>query len=450
MTAVSSHLGWAVGSTGAHQTLIERWDGSQWRRVASPTPAGGAGLQAVSAASPRDAWAVGFTGAAVPQPLILHWNGSRWRKAASPAVAGGAYLYGVAASRAGWAWAVGYTNAGATLIERWNGSAWRQVASPSPSGSDVLYGVTGISAQNAWTVGHTGFNTLIEHWNGRKWKQVASPKNGVLTAVASDSSGTLWAVGYGTGIVRTDLTLRWNGSNWRKTSSPTPRLGGGLNSVTVTSAKDAWAVGYGINKGIPKTLVLHWNGKAWRAEPSASPGSNSGLSGVAVLGGTVWAAGGASYPSSTTLLERWNGKALSVAAGSGGVPAARLAAPHRTPLAGLSPAQSAHVKVLGPVSCAGLYPPPTLNPSHFLASRVRFQTASGEAADATISGLLYSVDFFNVPASGETAIAYVTCNGDDLPSWGCQFTLQQNPLQVQYLNMMTHVLAGNYATDGNC
>jgi hypothetical protein len=59
-------------------TVIARWTGKAWSRVASPTPSGDGALAAVAATSARGAWAVGSTGLSVPKTLILHWNGKAW------------------------------------------------------------------------------------------------------------------------------------------------------------------------------------------------------------------------------------------------------------------------------------------------------------------------------------------------------------------------------------
>ena len=59
------------GPTLVSQTLILRWNGTSWKRVPSPTPAGGAFLLGVAAVSARNAWAVGGG-------LILRWNGVTW------------------------------------------------------------------------------------------------------------------------------------------------------------------------------------------------------------------------------------------------------------------------------------------------------------------------------------------------------------------------------------
>jgi hypothetical protein len=61
-TAVSSCRAGAVGgSAGAtQQTLIERWNGSSWQKVASPSPGSLANsLSGVAATSASNAWAVG-------------------------------------------------------------------------------------------------------------------------------------------------------------------------------------------------------------------------------------------------------------------------------------------------------------------------------------------------------------------------------------------------------
>lgn len=66
---------WAAGSTGP-ATLILRWNGSAWTRVASPSPGLNDTLDGLGFSSARDGWAVGSSGS---DTLILHWNGSTWK-----------------------------------------------------------------------------------------------------------------------------------------------------------------------------------------------------------------------------------------------------------------------------------------------------------------------------------------------------------------------------------
>jgi hypothetical protein len=156
---------------------------------------------------------------AAAQTLILHWNGTRWRRVASPQPGNAGSLFGVGARSAASAWAVGTTSqgpGGKSLILRWNGTRWRRVASPSQGGSaaeNVLESVTGPAAGSAWAVGvvQTGNlqQTIILRWTGTRWAHVPSPSPGstqtILFSVDASSARNVWAVG---GFDTTDGTTR--------------------------------------------------------------------------------------------------------------------------------------------------------------------------------------------------------------------------------------------------
>jgi hypothetical protein len=203
---------WAVGAATSG-SLILRWNGTRWRRVHSPP---GGGLTAVTAVSRTDAWAVGCTGSGCAvngapgqRTMILHWNGTAWKRVPSPNPAGPSdnnFLFGVAATSSTNAWAVGYYTQGGdqhALILHWNGTAWRRVrGSVSGRFDSGLSGIAAISSRNAWAVGDqasiNGGQTLVAHWNGTAWKQVPTPNTGIdslLLGVAAPSSTDVWAVG---------------------------------------------------------------------------------------------------------------------------------------------------------------------------------------------------------------------------------------------------------------
>jgi hypothetical protein len=83
VAAVPGGTAWAVGSASfpsgvSSATIVARWTGKAWAKVASPTLASGGQLSAVAATSTKSAWAVGFTGVGTQKTLILHWNGKSW------------------------------------------------------------------------------------------------------------------------------------------------------------------------------------------------------------------------------------------------------------------------------------------------------------------------------------------------------------------------------------
>jgi hypothetical protein len=183
VAAVSARSAWAVGCTAfcflhsvSPQTVILHWNGTAWKQEPSPAPARTGALNGIAATSPSNAWAVGCAGhcfgpMATTRTMIVHWNGSAWRSMASPSPAGDSVLTAVAATSAGNAWAVGYTRmTNKTLILRWNGTAWKQVPSPAPGQISQLLGVTATSARNAWASGWYLNGVILQHWNGTAWK----------------------------------------------------------------------------------------------------------------------------------------------------------------------------------------------------------------------------------------------------------------------------------------
>jgi hypothetical protein len=93
-------------------------------------------------------------------------------------------------------------------------------------------------------------------------------------------------------------------------ATPSPGRAGSLDdlwSVTATSPRDAWAVGYIFRLSRIRTLILHWNGRHWAHVASPSPGKDAELFGVtATSRSNAWAVGPAK-PSRTFMLH-WDGR----------------------------------------------------------------------------------------------------------------------------------------------
>ena len=273
---------WAVGaynSGTAIQTLIETPEGGVWTQVSSPDPGGPNNnntLTAVAATSATRAWAVGNYSTSTSGPnltLIERWNGTVWRRVRSPDPgSGGNSLTGVAAISATDAWAVGVTTdskaVGQTLILRWNGQAWKRVPSPNPAGpavDTILTAVAAVSGSSAWAVGRQFINgtwqALILHWNGKAWKSMHAPGPGPsvgteLEGVTAISASDAWAVGsYGSSVIHT-LIEHWNGKAWRRLPSPSPGSVAELLGVA-SSRTSLWAVGDQNSSGNAQTLAVH-------------------------------------------------------------------------------------------------------------------------------------------------------------------------------------------------
>ncbi len=120
VSAAAANDVWAVGTfSGPQQTLTEHWNGSSWTRVPSPNPGTSpihrtGFLSGVAAISSRNAWAVGEYSQIGHinrwLTLIMHWNGSSWRQVKTPNPGRSARanrLNAISASSARNIWAVG-------------------------------------------------------------------------------------------------------------------------------------------------------------------------------------------------------------------------------------------------------------------------------------------------------------------------------------------------------
>ena len=301
VSAVSASDVWAVGdSANFTQTLIEHWNGSQWSVVPSLNPAFYNALYGITALSTQNAWAVGFSGSAsgVQQTLIEHWNGSQWSVIPSPNPKNSQNnaLLSVSVISATDIWAVGYygSNLGSpqyTLTEHWNGTSWSIVPSPTidkkGGASTGLYGVTAISSSDVWAVGYDNVGNLhavIEHWDGSRWSISSHPNLSTqLRAVTAVTASDVWAVGSAVGAQT--LTDHWNGSSWSFVPSPSPQGVDYLVGVAASGASNIWSVGWDdLGRGIRhKTVTEHWDGNSWQLVASVNPGFDNFLLGVAMV-----------------------------------------------------------------------------------------------------------------------------------------------------------------------
>ena len=343
VSAVKARDAWAVGwvpSPGEENALIVHWNGRAWSKVTSPSLGGdiSGALNAVSADSAADAWAVGYSCTSrcgvIDHILILHWNGAAWAAVQAPNLGHTGELRGVTAVSSSDAWAVGrecvaHCRSGGptcyrTLILHWNGAAWSHVPSPSPGPDTSQGGLRSVSADSpadGWAVGGPPAETM--RWNGTAWSLVSNPSPGSLIGVSAFSPADALAVGSYCPTFecfQKTVAMDWNGAAWVLDHSPNPRPSDHreLDGVSAASATDAWAVGTYLRIGLGyRTLIAHWNGTAWSRVRGPNPGSNTDvLSAVSARSSKdVWAVGTvASNPSGPfdALFLHWNGTSWTV------------------------------------------------------------------------------------------------------------------------------------------
>jgi hypothetical protein len=181
VSAVNSNLAFAVGSTGVGNTgdtVILKWNGTAWNQESSvPSPGTtNNGLSGVKGVSSNEAYAVGYSDSGSGhETLVLKWDGTDWDEevSANPDTTDGLEAVDTDGSIR---WAVGESRSGGnrtlTLKRNNTTSAWDAVSSPNNnSNNHFLHGITmdpaigGCDDADMWAVGDyddgSGFNTLI-------------------------------------------------------------------------------------------------------------------------------------------------------------------------------------------------------------------------------------------------------------------------------------------------
>jgi hypothetical protein len=271
-------------------------------------------LASVSAASTRDAWAVGAYYPSATSPLATlahHFDGKRWTAYPLPNVGTQEnVLLAVSMPSPGKAWAVGYYINGKfeqkALIERFDGKTWSVVPSQNPGQKgNILYGVAAISDRDVWAVGAKQdsaglWRTLAEHWDGSSWSVVDSADPGVngdqFYAVTARASGDVFAVGQqaGAGFPSEALIEHWDGKAWSVLASPADADATALPLGVAATPYSLTVVGQQETDQAPYTTYVA-AGPASDLSIQNTPNSGAGendLFGAATAGdGSTWAVG---------------------------------------------------------------------------------------------------------------------------------------------------------------
>ena len=148
------------------------WDGTAWKQVKSLDPNGrdGQALEAASATSTDDVWAVGHLGQVLSRKdsLVEHWDGTKWSQVDVPTGKEFWGLGSVSMTSPSNGWVV----SGDDVVEQWDGSSWNVVSTPHVGRFAGLHAVAATSRADAWLVGNNVGNALVEHWNGHAWSVV--------------------------------------------------------------------------------------------------------------------------------------------------------------------------------------------------------------------------------------------------------------------------------------
>lgn len=260
-----------IGAAPAHAA------DSPWQRVTAPPVAPQAALNAVTARTGHDVWAVGHEAGQVGtesqgRPLILHYDGRSWRRTPVTGATWTGALKSVAASGARQAWATGTDTDGAFHLLRWDGARWAEASYPGKDAGVTAYKVFAGPGGETWllTGGTPGYGLLRRTGGG--WQSVPNPPSAAgLSGIRIYGPDRVWVAGStAADQFSNSYAARWDGSQWHELPAYAGNFYEGFVDVAAPSDDDVWAVGNGRGIGTVAPIVpvlAHWDGTAWTKTP---------------------------------------------------------------------------------------------------------------------------------------------------------------------------------------
>jgi hypothetical protein len=304
-----------------------------WTKVASPNRGTVASVLQDVTTVPGSAvaWAVGYSydsNVAAYRTLVERYNGTSWSIVASPSGSANGYsqLNRVDATAANNVWAVGYDTQSGNLVERYNGTSWSKLTTPT---GVSLRGIDVVGTNEAWFAGYTGSSAAVVHYLNGQWSTPFTLSGTgrhllVLEAVTVAPDGDVWAVGWdrnydAPGRPVSSLVVRGHNGSWARAQSPSPANRNTLYDVVAPAGGDVFAVGVGqtvTGSAItPRSLMLRLHAGKWselNVPPGEAGSTDQLLSVAAVSPGSLYATGYYSSPSSgmfEPLLVHWTDNA---------------------------------------------------------------------------------------------------------------------------------------------
>jgi hypothetical protein len=234
----------------------------------------------VAATSSRDVWLTCLCANHGQTPSIERWDGSHWHAVATPSkmFTGQGALIGASSSGDAWVFTQVEPATGSPydLAWHWTGRTWRRYRLPGrPS---VISAAAVLGPTDAWAYGGSYGDSLdltsvyIVRFTGRGWRRVSAPV--IPLTVSARSADDMWIAGptpSSASRERPDFALaRWTGHGWQAVPVPQLRVGTGATlqdpEVLALGPRDVWLTLVAApNSGVGSStvIVLHYDGRTW-------------------------------------------------------------------------------------------------------------------------------------------------------------------------------------------
>jgi hypothetical protein len=212
-------------------------------------------------------------------------------------------------------WAIGEVEGVGTnhfFVARRRHGRWQRMTTPNLGGEfGELDAVAAPTGKSVWISGGKAVHRaeelpVIFGWNGKRFVAARLPKlvrgEFPVESISASSASNAWAVGgFESAANHKQVALHWNGKKW--SAVPTPAAGDdGLRVVSTSGPKNAWGLG-------SDGALVHWDGKVW-AQDGTAPFAVQ-LDSIATSGPSLAYAVGFDVQNNRLAILRFNGQTWS-------------------------------------------------------------------------------------------------------------------------------------------
>jgi len=304
---------------------VAQWNGNSWSEVGTGANALNPDylIYSMTLDNANNLYvAGGFTNSADEQ-YVAKWDGSRWTElgAGANGLHANGLIYALATDNAGNVYTAGhFTNSvGKYYVAKYNGTNWTELGSASPlNANDPIRCMVIDQNNNIYCAGdfkNSSVEYYVAKWNGINWTELGAgvinglKGNGPINALAVNTTGVLYAGGYGTDPNGLTELAKWDGNGWTEIFNVGYATNNAIQCIGLDRNGNVYAGG-NFGNGGGHTYVAIWDGITMKelGRQGEFLWTNNGL--IAIVPdvfGNVYALGDLWIGSFNCEVAKWNG-----------------------------------------------------------------------------------------------------------------------------------------------
>lgn len=329
---------YATGADINNKASVFKWSGSAWSMVGEGTHAlnGSPFIRTMVLDKMNNIYVAGDFSNTNNYYYVAKWDGADWTELGGPnELKGQSVILSMVIDSSNTIYTGSRAPDGKWYVYQWDGSHWTTL------GASADVSITSLALDPSGTLYAAGFFQYmpgpgslfnVGKWDGSNWTAVGTGSfalnaNSVISAMATDLQGNLYAAGYFTDGATSSsgnyYVAKWDGTNWSTVGTGIHSLSvnGPIHELTVDKNGNIY-VGGAFKDGTNHNYIAKWDGTNWTALGTGihALNANSAIWCIAVApSGKLYASGNFTNADNQNYVAEWNSSSTAVASKQNGI-----------------------------------------------------------------------------------------------------------------------------------